>query len=242
MNVISNKREIELYIFKKFIASFDPSILIIKGEFEEQERPDFIIEYNGKTIGVELTQYFTSKASKKPEKVLINDLNSAINLHWNKIVSKPSRVNISYHEPISLSKSEINSTALNIVQKIKQQLDDQCNHSNEFIELEGSSLNTFIDEIRIRQYNGMNQTIISTPGAYQVERLDSSILQEILTSKTEKLKKYDKEIHENWLIIFSSIMEFSDVDIAGFTKGNPTSNFQNTFFFHEFKKHHFKIQ
>ena len=231
----SKKRDIELHIFKKFIQRFDSSISIIKGEFDEQERPDFIIEHNGKTIGVELTQYFTSKAYKKPEKVLINDLNSAINLHWNKIVSKPSRVNISYHEPITLSKSEINITALNIVQKIKQQLDDECKHSNEFIELEGSSLNPLIDEIRIRQFNGMNQTIVSTPGAYQVERLDSSILQKILTKKTKKLIKYDEKVDENWLIIFSSIMEFSDVDIAGFTSSNLTSYFQKSYFFHEFK-------
>lgn len=233
------KHDIELHVLERFISEFNPSIKIIEGKEENIECPDFIVELNGKRIGVELTQYHTSKRNKRSEKELMENINREISKQWDQEQLFKAFIHIHFNLPLSIKKSQITSIAKDIVAKLKE-LIPLTNIKS--LDVEGSSVHPIIEEISIYPVMEQKETFASTPGAYQVERLSKSIIQEILDEKNLKLKKYRKDVYEHWLVIYSSLGEFSDVDMVGYEGFELRSQFAKVFYFHSFRNDLIKIQ
>lgn len=199
-----------------FIESYKKeNISIIK----EQEAPDFIINIEGKEIGVELTEVFqdshlgTSKMKQESSEgaqftedliALIQQkipFTFSIGIHFNKNL------------PIKKSKKQI----------ILKELEGICvpeminlqNHQHLELENDYGSLPNEIDEIHVYRFDGMEESIDSRPEGGIVSPLTMSHLKPALTNKESKLPSY-QICDQQWLLIREGNYysgSFSDVEI-----------------------------
>lgn len=210
------KKDRERWIMDLFIESYKKeNISIIK----EQEAPDFIINIEGKEIGVELTEVFQDshlgiskmKQESSDGAQFTEDLIAliqqnipftfSIGIHFNKNL------------PIKKSKKE----------KILKELERICvpaminlqNHEHLELENYHDSLPNEIDDIHVYRFDGMEESIDSRPEGGTVSRLTMSHLETALTNKESKLSSY-KVCNQHWLVIREGNYysgSFSDVEI-----------------------------
>jgi hypothetical protein len=213
---MSTKKDRERWIMDLFIESYKKeNISIIK----EQEAPDFIINLEGKEIGVELTEVFqdshlgTSKMKQESSDgaQFTEDLIALIQRN----IPFTFSIGIHFNKNLPIKKSK--------KQKILKELEGICVpaminlQDHEHLELENyyDSLPNEIDDIHVYRFDGMNESIDSRPEGGTVSRLTMSHLKTVLTNKESKLSSY-QVCDQQWLLIREGNYysgSFSDVEI-----------------------------
>lgn len=213
---MSTKKARERWILDLFIDSYKKENIYI---ISEQEAPDFIINFEGKEIGLELTEVFqdshlgTSKMKQESSDgaQFTEDLIALVQSN----IPFTFSIGIHFNKNLPIKKSN--------KQKILNELERICvpaminlqNH--EHLELENyyDGLPKEIDDIHVYRFDGMEESIDSRPEGGIVSRLTMGHIKLALANKESKLSSY-QICDQQWLVIREGNYysgSFSDVEI-----------------------------
>ena len=199
-----------------------------KPNVEWFERPDFIVNMDGKKIGMEVTRLMDEESAKKES-------------HWKEICIKiKSELSARGFEGLSINilqrknclpKGEEKSVIVNsIIKKIEKQ------HSKDKIKVDYfEDLNKYVTKILLHKTNTPELFVSQSTGGYVKEEC-SKIIQEKIFLKNDKLRDYKKH-DEMWLLLVadnfkeSGFFEPSDKDLNVVYK----SMFDRVFYFNHFE-------
>lgn len=213
---MSTKEQAEKWVMDIFVEIYH------KGDIEilsKQESPDFIVEFEGKKVGVELTDIFQDsnldhsrlQQYSSDSSSFTDDLITLIQPN----VGFTFSIGIHFNKNFPIKKS-VRGQILNKTKDIC--VPAMINLSNhEHLELENyyDNLPNEIDDIHIYRFDGMEESINSKPEGGSVARLTLDHLKPILAKKEKKLSLY-LHCDSQWLLIREGNYyagSFSDVEI-----------------------------
>jgi hypothetical protein len=197
---MTRQEQEEQWVFETFARIFPGGPITI---FKRQESPDFIIEFEGKTIGVELTEIFQDSStghSKLQQKSsdrenfteeLIQTIQPFVNFHFG--------VGIHFSEFSHIRKSDKQTLIQLLVQICLPRLSGIQNH--EHLELDFyNGLPQQIDSISFSRLDESDCSFNFKPEGGTVAILTSEHVLPTLIKKEKKLKSYIG-CQEYWLVI-----------------------------------------
>lgn len=190
----------ELWIFKTFARLIPGGPITV---FKKHEAPDFIIEFEGKTIGVELTEVFQdSSAGHSKLQQRSSEWENFTDLFIQKIqplVNFTFAVGIDFSVFIPIRKVERILLIERLIEICTPKLQVLDHHQHlEFDYYDG--LPEQIDTVRFSRFDGLKESFDFRPEGGPVDSLTTKHLLPLLAKKEGKLKKYTG-CEEYWLLI-----------------------------------------
>lgn len=166
------------------------------------EKPDFLINSEGKLFGIEMTHYYREKSSdtkyplqqKLATRRKILDLAKSI---YNERKLPPLFVHVHFDLHFQCGEREVQTTAKKIVEVVEQALSKP---SNEVLCRRDEIPLCGVDLISVKKkLSGINRW--SAPFGSFVPSVSSQQIQEILNEKSSRCRKYREKCDAVWLVI-----------------------------------------
>lgn len=193
-------REFEKIIFEEFRtlhAEFP------NGDYQQTDRPDFIIKSESNKIGVEITEVFQDSHlghSKYQQRSSVRHLiTKKLIEKLQEIVPFTFHVSIHFSDHIPIRKNKEQELIDNLFNCCSKPLRELKNYQSMVIE-DYFILPDTVDFIRINRYDGLDESFDEKPDGGVVSNLEYKHLKPILQKKDSKLDDYQK-CDEYWLLI-----------------------------------------
>lgn len=198
---MSIKKEREEWILNLFFENFKDGVLVKK---KSHESPDFIVEFKGKIIGIEVTEIYqdsylglsklkqNSMEGAKFTQMLIDLLKPDILFTYT--------IGVHFNDKFPIKQANRNYVLNQLVEICLPAMKNLSNH--QILELENyyNNLPCEIESVIIVRFDGIDDSIDHRPEGGIVSQLELKHLNSILTSKEKKLANYLK-CDEQWLLI-----------------------------------------
>ncbi|MDD2714719.1 MAG: hypothetical protein PHW04_02370 [Candidatus Wallbacteria bacterium] len=224
------------------LESFLDVMCISKEFIEERESPDFLIQFEGRKIGVELTDLFVNMRqttggkflTQAQESISRKIINQSQKLYQQDILSTPVRVSIGFLDDLRVLDRNCDEEAKFIAEFVR----DLRLFNGEYFEFNPDEIEhsplpeeiTFLHALGVPEFAMASWDVVDAgiPMPISVE-----LLQERIEDKSKKLKEYQKVVSENWLVITGNNFKFSQM-FKITSEFDPTlisSPFSKTFYF-----------
>lgn len=214
--------------------------------FEEDEKPDFIIEVEGKKIGVEVTELLISDKMKQHESTVSIICKKTQEKLQANLTDKYLQVSPGFKRLPSINRLNRESFSDKLVEAV---LNNLPNEDSAMITLRNTYEN---DDVIPDELNYMHIITSPTMTKHFVKEVDGGYFEEdllnkfqnILNKKEKKLSRYVKRYDDIWLLITaqgfnaSSLVDPSDESILHTYK----SSFDKAFYFQLFDKSFFELK
>jgi hypothetical protein len=216
---------------------------------QKSEAPDFLIDLQGRRVGIEVTELFIRPRSKKSETdppigegPSLQELESTTN----RIVSKAQQIYFAANNPpvmltiwssdqITLDKTkgyQIAELIADLIQSLNLQNSQVFHWRSSEAEIE-HPLSGFVDLIHAEGVPEPRfaRWTVARPGL--VAPLTGKHLQNSIDKKAQKINSYQKNAEETWLLIVADHTQPSQMFFVaqGFSLDSVTSPFAKTFFY-----------
>lgn len=200
------------------------------GELSKSESPDFLLQNEGRLIGIELTELKYERADKEFNLRAHEDFLSSLMEEAQKIIAETCDlqlvVEVLFHDDISPIVAMVDEHARDLIRKglaqqvatlvkenipeatgLKFTIDRTSKYGHENLPSKIKSVN--IHNVTGRWYEGLWYAAIST----KVKPLSIASVSQRLMDKNKKMKKYNQACDEQWLVIIqNSFLMSSDYD------------------------------
>ncbi len=212
---ISHKDRLELAHLAKFIVSFDESIKII----EKRESPDFIIEYKGNFIGLEIERIFNLEevANIKSKEAVFN------------------KAALEFEKKYSDSKVLANFWVTDGYEFTGKEIQEIAEFTYQTISGVNPAYPPYIKKILFMKHSGVSFNY--NEGAYMPTEITGTSLDENIRKKEKKIANYKANtgINSQWLLLISGIGSDS-FDLDDFELRKPIeSQFEHIYLLQDFE-------
>ncbi len=222
---------------RHFLESFAAAAAIALQVLEEREAPDFIVQVDGRQIGVEITKLFieqrNGKSTMQAQESIANRIVGRAQRLYEVSGSPPANITVCFGPGQDLSKLNRDSASQALAAFVSslalaswQKFDWRPDFVSNVLPAEIS----FIHALGVPQREMMHWSVAR---AGWVAPLQTEALQARVDEKVKRLPTYTTSITENWLIIVANAMNPSQLIEArkDFQPASITSPFARTYFY-----------
>lgn len=202
MNEIE-KENIERPYVEDFIRFlFDNENLNI--ERKSPPEPDFILNNNAKSIGIEVTSLVRAGELKKD--VFIQDFIKDIRLKFEELTSQSIWIDIIIQPPLILSRTEFDNISAHLANLINHNVKLLFDKNKPKINIESDLVIDQIKSITIRLLKNQKKSIWNGGFGKLIPKLSKERIQDIINTKRDKPLNYKCEYDSIWLLIVERAM------------------------------------
>jgi hypothetical protein len=226
------KKQSERFFFERFVEASGLSAEIV----EEREKPDFLIRFEGRLVGVEVTRMFVSHDANgrlpQAQESLSDRIVARARLLYESSDAWPAHVSVNFaprHELRQVNRDALAEELAALVGSMNliawKRVDWQPDGSRAL-----DDVISFVHALGVPERE-MAHWAVTRAGWVAPVKTDH--LQARIDDKAERLPVYRNELQENWLLIFSDGMKPSQLfEIReDFDPTRVRSPFDRTFFF-----------
>lgn len=227
------RKQRELFLLERFFdATKLPAIIV-----EERERPDFIIQLDGRLIGVEITELFIAHSANsntmQAQESISTRIVSAAQKFYKDSGAPPAHVSVCFGPGQDLRKLNRDETAkalASFVQSLNLSLWQRADWSPEECDEPLPQEISFVHALGVPSFD-MAHWGVARSG--WVAQLSVMPLQSRVDEKAKRLPSYKNSIEENWLVVIADATKPSQLIEAkkDFNPSAISSPFARTFFY-----------
>ena len=230
---VHHRKQRELFLLERFIGSADLPAEII----EEREEPDFLIRIDGRSVGVEVTEFFISHDNNSNPMQVQESISSRIVSSAQQIYqtagAPPAHVTICFAPGQDLRRLNRDETAKSLatfVQRLNLSEWQRIDWRPEELDDPLPYVVSFVHALGVPSFE---MACWSVARAGWVAPLSASALQARIYKKAKRLPTYRCTVAENWLLIVADTMKPSQLIKAkdNFDPSSVSSPFVRTFFY-----------
>lgn len=210
MGLINLKKQRELDFLLLFKKSTNYNFKI---ENHYPEPPDFIISYNNKKIGIELTEYFIDlndkhtrgSQLKSKESIKQGIVNRALK-YYKEQALPPIRVWVNFLPGLIFSKAIKEKISQILYERLSNIKLDICERENILGNDYSNNLSTYFKSVQVLRIPDKFENYWTIDNWSFVANLSKETISDIIRRKEEKIKSYKEPTDSNWLLIVSDRM------------------------------------
>ena len=230
---LHRRKQRELFLLERFIVALKLGVEVI----EEREEPDFILQIDGKSVGLEITELFISHEENGNTMQAQESISSRIVASAQRLYESsgapPAHVSICFGPGQNLRKLSRDKTAralATFVQRLNLSVGQSLDWYPEELKNSLPYEISFIHTLGVPSYDMAHWGVAR---AGWVVPLQTSSLQHRIDEKAKRLGSYRESIAENWLLIVSDATKPSQLIRAkeSFESHSIQSPFKRSFFY-----------
>lgn len=235
----------EIFQFQWFLSSMPE---LEAADFRKSETPDFLLQLDGRSIGIEHTLYYSDQSLLKFEKETKQIIERA-QLMFEEATGIPVNVAICWNDSHwkSVNRDEKSLLPQAISDFVKEHFLPEQISSFDWRYLYQTGLDKWIAYLDIRHLRSQTEALWAASYGGAMGGVSDDQLKHIIAHKDEKYDDCKRHCDECWLLIYGTSAGMSSVilydeSVANLSKLEFDSKFQRVFFFDGWTKRSIELQ
>ena len=226
------KKARERFMVERFLEAIDLPAQIVE---DDREAPDFVIQHEGRAIGVEVTElYIQDGASRSPMQANERAARDIVLAAWTEFMAvsdKPYLVTVNFRDqlPRKLNRAAVARKIAGLVLEMSPEVWQSASWPDPHMDWD-----PLMDAVLAIRVTGVpSEALWSTTGGGWVAKASAEVLQARIDAKAPRLPRYRNRVDEVWLLIVadgSTPSQFFDPPTAEDAR-SVVSPFDQTWFF-----------
>jgi hypothetical protein len=200
---VTTKKEVERWQLERFKEVWPA---FPKGPIIESEGPDFLVEHDGRLVGVELTQFFREPAPGEGPRQEQEQLRRRIVTRAQELFGQrggpPLAVGVFFSQYQTLSKGDVQPLAMSLADYIASLgVPPESRAVVDAADDEHSSLPEAFTRLHVGRFDVLTEPSWAAPDAGYITDADPGHLQRIVDGKNDLVPTYRAKADELWLVI-----------------------------------------